>query len=256
MRIEKTFCFYSTETECYWEWIRCSICEIGEYSPGLFFHTLEWFQFSETGVPGIWFHFICWQRGQSWSRLPAEKCKPDRSAPSFSLSLSDTVPRGSSMYMCGKYRERCTLLCSLCMKHDRWYKRRGRWRWHGEMEREHGASVRGRRGCDTHFASMQIHNSRGQMPLQPSVFSVMASRWLGEQWHWIWSGLSSSVVIVSNGAGLFCTHWNWPLSKMKAVFFPLILITRVFTNAAMLTPSRPPTPRRATLLLRSLSVKE
>lgn len=63
----RDLCFYSTEIECNWEWIRFAIGEIREYSPGLFLHTVEWFQFSETGIPGIWFHFICWQRGQSRS---------------------------------------------------------------------------------------------------------------------------------------------------------------------------------------------
>lgn len=37
----KDLCFYSTEIECNWEGIRCSIGEIGEDSPGLFLHTVD-----------------------------------------------------------------------------------------------------------------------------------------------------------------------------------------------------------------------
>lgn len=63
----KDLCFYSAEIECYREWIRSPVCETEEYSQGLFLDMVEWFQFSGTGIPSIWFHFIHWQRGQSWS---------------------------------------------------------------------------------------------------------------------------------------------------------------------------------------------
>lgn len=63
----KDLCFYSAEIECYREWIRSPGCDTEEYSQGLFLDMVEWFQFSGTGIPSIWFHFIRWQRGQSWS---------------------------------------------------------------------------------------------------------------------------------------------------------------------------------------------
>lgn len=193
----KDLCFYSAEIECNWEWIRFPVGEIEEYSQGLFLHTVDWFQFSGTGIPGIWFHFISWQRGQSWSASVL------RNANRIARSAFDAMPTGS-IYMCGKYRKMYGVVYSVHAHCEAWRmiqkKRKGE-RWRSEIERKKGDGVTGC-SCRWLWHTRMHADTRRRWPnacCSCCITLALRSTVLdGDEYEG-----PSSAVTVSNGSGLF-----------------------------------------------------
>lgn len=192
MRTKKTFCFYSTGIECDWEWIRSSIGKIGVYSPGLFLHTPERFQFSETGVPGIWFHFILLTKRPKPVCLPAEKCKPDHR---LSLMLCQ-----EGACTCVVNTERCIPFCIPLMHtvehEDREREKVTEWDWQRKGEMGQGCHDMWLRHPRMHA---QVH--KYHMPaVAASLWRCkMALLWLRDQRCWSVIKIPLPIIISSGG---------------------------------------------------------
>lgn len=219
MRTKKTFCFYSTGIECDWKWIRSSIGKIGVYSPGLFLHTPERFQFSETGVPGIWFHFILLTKRPKPVCLPAEKCKPDHR---LSLMLCQ-----EGACTCVVNTERCIPFCIPLMHtvehEDREREKVTEWDWQRKGEMGQGCHDMWLRHPRMH-AQVKPHASCCSQPLalqngitlaQRSTVLICDKDPIAHHYFQWWLFIFIHASLFRKGSH---PEEIWPLPRINAVF--------------------------------------